>query len=77
VSVGTRKIKPIGISAKQEQEVMGWQWHHLDHTQIIHTLFQTDNHASTSSLNFLEAGCSSWRPTNSIKALKAMGEVPN
>ena len=29
-----------------------------------------DNHASTSSLNFLQAGCSS-RPTNSVKALKA------
>ena len=33
---------------------------------------QTDNHASTASLNFLQAGCSSWRPTNSVKALKAI-----
>jgi len=30
---------------------------------------QITSHASTSSLNFLQAGCSSWRPTNSIKAL--------
>jgi len=34
------------------QEMMGWQWHQLDHMQIICTLLQTDNHASTSSLNF-------------------------
>jgi len=28
------------------QEIMGWQWHQLDHMQIICTLLQTDNHAS-------------------------------
>jgi len=27
--------------------MMGWQWHQLDHMQIICTLLQTDNHAST------------------------------
>jgi len=32
---------------------MGWQWHQLDHMQIIRTSLQTDNHASTSSLVFL------------------------
>jgi len=52
---------------------MGWQWHQLDHVQIICTLLQTDNHTSTSSLNFLQAGCSSWCSTNSIKTLKAIG----
>jgi len=31
-----------------EQEMMGCQWHWLDHMQIICTLLQTDNHASTS-----------------------------
>jgi len=51
--------------------MMGWQWHLLDHMQIICTSLQTDNHASTSSLTFLQAGCSSWRPTNSAKALKS------
>jgi len=35
-----------------EQEIMGWQWHQLDHMQIICTLLQTDNHASTLPLNF-------------------------
>jgi len=27
--------------------MMRWQWHQLDHMQIICTLLQTDNHAST------------------------------
>jgi len=45
--------------------------HQLDHMQIICTSLQTDNHTNISSVNFiLQAGCSSWRPTNSVKALK-------
>jgi len=35
------------------------------------TSLQTDNHTSTSPLSFLQAGCPSCRPTNSVKALKA------
>jgi len=35
-----------------KQEMMGRQWHQLDRMQIIRTLLQTDNHASTSSLDF-------------------------
>jgi len=31
-----------------EHEIMGWQWHQLDHMQIICTSLQSDNHASTS-----------------------------
>ena len=50
-------------------EMMGWQWHQLDHMQVICTSLQTDNHASTSSLKFLQTGCPSCRPTNSVKAL--------
>jgi len=34
---------------------MEWQWHELDHMQIICTSLQTDNHDGTSSLNFLQA----------------------
>ena len=34
------------------------------------TSLQTDNHASTPPLCFLQAGCPSCHPTNSIKALK-------
>jgi len=52
-----------------EQEMAGWEWHQLDHMQIICTSLQTDNHASTSPLSFLQAGCPSCHPTNSIKAL--------
>jgi len=48
-----------------------WQWHQLGFTQVC-ILLQTDNHASTSPLSFLQAGCPSCRPTNSIKALKAL-----
>jgi len=47
-----------------------WQWHQLGDMQVC-TLLQTDNHASAPLLNFLQAGCPSCRPTNSIKALKA------
>jgi len=36
------------------------------------TSLQTDNHANTSQLSFLHAGCPSCRPTNSVKALKAI-----
>jgi len=47
-----------------------WQWHQLGHMQVC-TSLQTDNHTSTSPLSFLQAGCPSCRPTNSVKALKA------
>jgi len=36
-----------------KQEMMGWHWHQLDHMKTICTLLQTDNHAITSSLNFV------------------------
>jgi len=47
-----------------------WQCHQLGHIQVC-TSLQTDNHASTPPLTFLQAGCSSCCPTNSVKALKA------
>ena len=47
-----------------------WQWHQLGHMQVC-TSLQADNHASTSLLSFLQAGCPSCRPINSVKALKA------
>jgi len=54
-----------------EERYSQWQWHQLGHMQIC-TTFQTDNHASTPPLSFLQAGCPSCRPTNSVKALKAV-----
>ena len=47
-----------------------WQWHQLGSMQVC-TSLQTDNHASTLPLSFLQAGCPSCCPTNSVKALKA------
>ena len=64
-----QKDKPLWILLNQE--MMGWQWHQLDHMQVICTSLQTDNHASTLSLKFLQARCSSCCPNNSVKALKA------
>jgi len=47
-----------------------WQWLQLVHMQVC-TSLQTDNHTSTPTLSFLQAGCPSCRPTNTVKALKA------
>ena len=44
-----------------------WQWHQLGHMQVC-TSLQTDNHASNPPPSFLQAGCPSCCPTNSIKA---------
>jgi len=50
-----------------------WQWHQLGRMQVC-TSIQTDNHASTPPLSFYRPGaqCPSCRPTNSVKALKAL-----
>ena len=48
-----------------------WQCHQLGHMQVC-TSLQTDNHANTPPLSFLQAGCPSCRPTNSVKALKGL-----
>jgi len=50
-----------------------WHWHQLGHMQVC-TSLQTDNQASNPPLSFLQAGCPSCRPTNSVKALKATTE---
>ena len=47
-----------------------WQWHQLGRMQVC-TSLQADNHASTPPLSFLQAGCPSCRPTNSVKAPRA------
>ena len=44
---------------------MGWQWRQQDHMQISCTLLQ--NYFTT---QFLQDGCPSCYPTNSVKALK-------
>jgi len=49
---------------------MGWQWHQLDHMQIICNLLQTDNYTITSSLIFYGPDALP-EPTNSVNAVKA------
>jgi len=51
-----------------------WQWHQLGRMQVF-TLLQTDNDASTPPLSFLQAGCPSCHPTNSVKALKTQNII--
>jgi len=53
-----------------------WQWHQLGHMQVC-TSLQTDNHASTPPLSFLQGRCPSCHPTNSVKALKAKALMAN
>jgi len=65
-----QKGKPFWILL--EQEMMAWQWHQLDHMQIICTSLQTDNHVSTSPHSFYRPDAlPAAQPTNSVKALKA------
>jgi len=61
----------LDLNEARDDGVWRWQWHQLDHIQTICTPLQTDNHASTQPLSFLQAGCPSCRPTNSVDALKA------
>jgi len=59
-----------------KQEMIGWQWHdQLDHTQVICTLLQRDNHASTTSLTFYRTDAlpdgDTQPSSNCVTALKA------
>ena len=60
---GTRKVNQSGFKWGYRQ--WGWQWHQLDHMQTVCTSLQTDNHISTSSLNFL-LGRYQWVKTESV-----------
>ena len=75
---GTTKVSRYqkGKSNLDFTEARGseWQWHQLGHMQVC-TSLQTDNHASTPPLSFLQAGCPSCRPTNSVKAMKTSQQV--
>ena len=67
-----QKGKPIWILLKQETVGgSGISW------AICKSAPRSrQNHASTPPLSFLQAGCPSCRPTNSIKALKAVKNRP-
>ena len=49
-----------------------WQWHQLGEMQVC-TSLHIDNRGSIPPLRFLQAGCPSCHPINSVKALKATG----
>ena len=51
-----------------------WQLHQLGHMQVCNSL-QTNNHATTPPLSFLQARCPSCHPTNNVKALKALKQM--
>ena len=71
---GTRKVKTnLNFTEARDSE---WQWHQLGRMQVC-TSLQADNDASTPPLSFLQARCPSWRPTNSVKALKAPDALPD
>jgi len=50
-----------------KQEMMAWQWHQLEHMQIISTSLQTETTPVPQHSVFLQAGCPSCHPTNSVK----------
>ena len=48
-----------------------WLWHQLGHMQVC-TSLQTDNHASTPPLSFLQAGWDGWSDTRTMLILSCL-----
>jgi len=66
---GTRKVKPIWILLKQETvSGSGISWAICKPAPCSRQITMPAPH----HLSFLQAGCHSCRPTNSVKALKAL-----
>jgi len=51
--LGKLALKQSAILMKQE--MMGWQWHALEHMQFICTSLQIDNNVITSPLKFFNS----------------------
>jgi len=49
---------------------MEWQWHQLDQCRSSAPLCRQITSPAPHYSNFSQAGCSSWRQTNSVKAVK-------
>ena len=47
-----QKVLTLLVCEPNKARDDGWQWHQLDHMQIICTSLQKDNHSSTSPLRF-------------------------
>ena len=70
--VGTRRINHSGFCRSRHDEVAVASVE--PHASYVH-FAPEDNHASTSSVRVLVAGCPSWHPANSVKALKGPDPV--
>jgi len=70
---GTTRVSQYQKSKKIVTEATDseWQWHPLGHIQVC-TSLQTDNHASTPPLSFLQAGCPSCRQPTASKHLRQL-----
>jgi len=51
-----------------------WQWHQLGHMQVCTSLL-TKKPRRYLTTHFLQTGCPSCHPTNSVKALKTIIEI--
>jgi len=70
-----RKVKPSWILLNfTEARDSEWQWHQRGHMQVC-TSLQTDNHASTPPLSFLQAGCPSCRPTTNVESTEGFSTL--
>ena len=71
---GTRKVKPIWILLKQETvSGSGISWAICKSAPRPRQITMPAPHCSV----FLQAGCPSWRPTNSVKALNHITSLLN
>jgi len=70
-----QKDKPFWILLKQE--MMRWQWHQLDHMQIICATLQTDNHASTSITQFFMGEMLFLAPNQQYQSFEDKGIISN
>jgi len=61
--VGVNSSTSLDFTEARDSE---WQWHPLSYMQVCTSLETASYHSV-----FLQAGCPSCRPTNSVKALKA------
>ena len=67
----------LPTNSHSSSAISGTSSHWLFHANVppLCTSLQTDNYASTPPHSFLQAGCPSCRPTNSVKALKGKGKL--
>jgi len=60
------------LNEARDDGVLGWQLHQLDPTQTICISLQTDNYTTTPHRSIFIGRMHFLRPTNNIKAMKAL-----